>query len=72
MGYSIGGFRRVSRRGQKVYTSFAASSISTAAWQLPAQHRKAAVFREQTIGAEDPGAYVGALLLREIQAVSGD
>jgi hypothetical protein len=34
-----------------------------AARQMMAQHGKAAVFREQTIGVEDPGAAVGALIL---------
>ncbi|MEO7190050.1 MAG: hypothetical protein ABI051_03235 [Vicinamibacterales bacterium] len=29
-----------------------------------AQHGKAAAFREQTIGVEDPGAFVGALLVQ--------
>jgi galactose mutarotase-like enzyme len=38
---------------------------------LVAQHGKAAVFRDQTIGLEDPGAYVGALVLEAFANVCG-
>jgi dihydroxyacetone kinase-like protein len=42
----------------------AAEEGNEAAKQMKAQHGKAAVFQEQTIGKEDPGAYVGVLIIR--------
>lgn len=42
----------------------AADAGREAAKGMMAQHGKAAVFREQTVGVEDPGAAVGALLVR--------
>jgi hypothetical protein len=35
---------------------------------MMSQHGKAAVFREQTIGIDDPGAAVGALILQGFAA----
>lgn len=42
----------------------AADEGREAAKGMMSQHGKAAVFQDQTIGVEDPGAYVGSLLLR--------
>lgn len=42
----------------------AAENGRAAARQMMSQHGKAAVFREQTIGVDDPGAAVGALILQ--------
>ena len=38
---------------------------------MMSQHGKAAVFREQTIGLEDPGAYAGALIVRTFYETIG-
>jgi dihydroxyacetone kinase-like protein len=46
----------------------AAEQGRVAARQMMSQHGKAAVFREQTIGIDDPGAAVGALILRGFSA----
>lgn len=56
-------------RGDGLHTAFAHAAAAAdagrlAARQMMSQHGKAAVFREQTIGLDDPGAYVGALILR--------
>lgn len=42
----------------------AADDGREAAKGMESQHGKAAIFRRQTIGIEDPGAYVGALILQ--------
>lgn len=42
----------------------AADDGRKAAKNMKSQHGKAAVFRDQTIGLEDPGAYVGALIIK--------
>lgn len=44
--------------------AIAADAGREAARGMMAQHGKAAVFREQTVGVDDPGASAGALLVR--------
>jgi phosphoenolpyruvate---glycerone phosphotransferase subunit DhaL len=49
--------------------ALAADQGRDAAKGMMAQHGKAAVFREQTVGVEDPGAYAGALIIRAFHEV---
>ena len=42
----------------------AAEEGNEAAKQMKAEHGRAAVFQDQTIGKEDAGAYVGVLIIR--------
>ncbi len=60
-------------RGTDIRTALAEAATAaehgrTAARQMMSQHGKAAVFREQTIGIDDPGAAVGALILQGFAA----
>jgi dihydroxyacetone kinase-like protein len=60
-------------RGADVRTALAEAAEAAeqgraAARQMMSQHGKAAVFREQTIGVDDPGAAVGALILQGFAA----
>jgi dihydroxyacetone kinase-like protein len=49
----------------------AAEAGRDAARQLMSQHGKASAFREQTIGVDDPGAHVGALIVRGFSEAVG-
>jgi dihydroxyacetone kinase-like protein len=61
--------REAAGRGDQPSAALQAAAIAAdagrvAAKQMMSQHGKAAVFREQTIGVEDPGAVVGAMVVR--------
>jgi dihydroxyacetone kinase-like protein len=56
--------RRADMRAALTEAATAAENGRAAARQMMSQHGKAAVFREQTIGVDDPGAAVGALILQ--------
>jgi len=47
----------------------AAEQGNEAAKQMKAQHGRAAIFQDQTIGKEDAGAYVGVLIIRGFASV---
>ena len=56
-------------RGEPLAVALASAAAAAeagrdAARQMMSQHGKASAFREQTIGVDDPGAHVGALIIK--------